>query len=381
MSDPTVAPVDAPPSPQARLSHDSTVAELVPMHLKFLALTLLTLGVYHFWARTHARRFLWSRTRLLDEPFVYLGRPVELLVGFVVAMVLVVAPVVVLNVVLLPQAEGDPDAGLMAGIAALSVVQAIAIPYLIFVGGYAARRYRLSRTAWRGIRGRQAGSAWTYGLWGMLYAMVTGVTLLWFYPWQRAKLARERLQNAWFGSLKFDCDVEGRDLVGAFAIMWFGIPVLGMILALVVGGLFAGLVAGGVMSGEIEGETDLNQAVWALQLLPLLMYLPLGLFYIIYRGHELRHVAKHTSFGEVRFEFTYGIWQYVGYAVGNIAILLLTLATGWIYVQRRQLKFWERFLVVSGDIDFAAVGQAADTGPRTGEGLAELFDTGFEIGF
>lgn len=372
-----------PPLPPARvrLSHDSTVGELVPMHLKFLALTLLTLGVYHFWARTHARRFLWSRTRLLDEPFVYLGRPLELLIGFAIAMVLVVGPVLVLNVFLLPELESEADGGLAAGIAFLSLVQGFAIPYLIFVGGYAARRYRLSRTAWRGIRGRQGGSAWTYGLWGLGYAFLTSITVFWYYPWQRAKLACRRLNNAYFGDHKFDCDVAGGNLVSAFAIMWFGIPVAGMVLGLVAGGTIAGLVAGGVIGGEIEGEADLNQAVWVLQFLPLLIYAPLGLFYIIYRGHELRHVARHTSFGDVRFEFTYGIWQYVGYALGNVLILVGTLSTGWIYIQRRQLKFWERYLVITGDLDLAALRQAADIGPRTGEGLAELFDTGFEIGF
>jgi hypothetical protein len=37
--------------------------------------------------------------------------------------------------------------------------------------------------------------------------------------------------------------------------------------------------------------------------------------------------------------------------------------------------------VITGTIDFALLEQTAHGGPRTGEGLAELFDIGFEVGF
>jgi uncharacterized membrane protein YjgN (DUF898 family) len=300
----------------ARVQHVSTWQELVPLHLKFLALTLLTLGVYQFWARTKARRFLWQKTRLLGDPFVYLGRPLELLLGFVVAVVLILGPIVALNILVLAPVGQDPAASASVAALALSAVQAVAIPYLVFVGAYAARRYRLSRTAWRGIRGAQTGSAWRYGLVGFLSLLATSLTFAWYYPWQRAKLARLRIDNSWLGSQRFDCDIKGGHLVSAFAVLWFGALTAIIVLPLLgVGAAFL------VLGGEgLDSEPDTGSLQLLLSFVPLLViYAPIGFFLLIYRALELREVARHTSFagGAVRLAMTHSVWQYVGYALGN----------------------------------------------------------------
>ena len=383
----TQAPTAGGPPPLTKhVEHDSRLGELVPMHLKFLALTLLTLGVYQFWARTHARRFLWRQTTLLGDPFTYLGRPVELLVGFFVALVLIFGPILALNILLVTQAGPEMDPAMATLVGALAGIQAVGIPYLIFVGGYTARRYRLSRTAWRGIRGAQTGSAWKYGLHGYLGALAAGFTAGWYYPWQRARLARFRIGNSWFGSQRFDCNIVGGDLVGSFAIMWVGVPATFLVVAILglgAGAAFVGLfgVEGEVADGEFEQQ--LQRFAWLLQLAGLLVYAPVGLFYLIYRALELRQVARHTTYadGAIRFEMTHTVWQYVRYALVNLLILLATLGTGWIYLNRRQLNFWSRHLVIVGGMDLSTLRQTAETGPRTGEGLAELFDLGFEVGF
>lgn len=385
MPDDTLTPTpppDAASPPVVRLSHGSTVAELVPMHLKFLALTLITLGIFQFWARTYARRFLWHRTRLLGDPFTYLGRPVELLLGFAVALVLIFGPIFAINVILVTRVVSELEPGWVMLFLGLTAIQAIGIPYLVFVGGYAARRYRLSRTAWRGIRGAQSGSAWMYGLYGYLGTLAAGLTFGWYYPWHRARLARVRIDRSWFGSQHFDCDIAGRDLVSAFAILWFGIG-CSIVLLPLLGVAIVGIVVG--FSGfEFEmAPEQMERYAWVMQLAVLLFYAPIGLFVMIYRAHELRLVARHTSFagGAVRFEMTHTVWQYVGYVIGNLLIMLVTLGTGWIYLRRRQITFWSRFLAIHGALDLATLQQTAEGSPRTGEGLAELFDLGFEVGF
>src|SRR5262245_49272150 len=53
-------------------------------------LLMFTLGIYRFWLTTDIRRFLWSDTELLGDTFEYTGTAVELLLGFLIAIVILV---------------------------------------------------------------------------------------------------------------------------------------------------------------------------------------------------------------------------------------------------------------------------------------------------
>src|SRR5229473_4234129 len=53
-------------------------------------LLMFTLGIYRFWLTTDIRRFLWSNTELLGETFEYTGTARELLLGFVMAIAILV---------------------------------------------------------------------------------------------------------------------------------------------------------------------------------------------------------------------------------------------------------------------------------------------------
>ena len=49
-------------------------------------LTLITLGIYRFWAKTNIRRFFWRNVSLLDDPLEYTGTGGELFVGFLIVI-------------------------------------------------------------------------------------------------------------------------------------------------------------------------------------------------------------------------------------------------------------------------------------------------------
>src|SRR5262245_64852898 len=54
------------------------------------ALLMLTLGIYRFWLVTDIRRFLWSNTEIADEALEYSGTALELLLGFLIAIALLI---------------------------------------------------------------------------------------------------------------------------------------------------------------------------------------------------------------------------------------------------------------------------------------------------
>ena len=55
---------------------------LAGLLLRNLLFSILTLGIYRFWGRTHVRRFVWRHTVLLDDALEYLGTGGELWRGF-----------------------------------------------------------------------------------------------------------------------------------------------------------------------------------------------------------------------------------------------------------------------------------------------------------
>ena len=58
-----------------------------------LLLTIVTLGIYRFWAKTRIRRYLWSQTEFLGDRFEYTGTGKELLIGFLIVFAfLIVMP-------------------------------------------------------------------------------------------------------------------------------------------------------------------------------------------------------------------------------------------------------------------------------------------------
>jgi uncharacterized membrane protein YjgN (DUF898 family) len=160
-------------------------------------LLIITLGIYRFWLATDVRRFLWANTEIAGESLEYIGTPLELLIGFLVAIA-----------ILIPVYAGFFLAALDLGtIGQLSGVMAFAgLGVLGQYAVYRARRYRLTRTVYRGLRFHQEGSAWAYALRASLWWLATGLTLGLAYPFQLASLERFKMRHTFYG-----------DLAGSFA--------------------------------------------------------------------------------------------------------------------------------------------------------------------
>src|SRR5271166_2072668 len=71
--------------PAHALQYDWRVGEIYPIFLLNLLLTIVTLGIFRFWAVTRLRRYLWSRAAFQDQRLTYTGTGGELFVGFLLA--------------------------------------------------------------------------------------------------------------------------------------------------------------------------------------------------------------------------------------------------------------------------------------------------------
>ena len=74
--------------------------EYAPIAFTNLLLTIVTLSIYSSWAKTRTRRYLWSRTRFIDDRLEYSGTGLELFIGKIVAFFLFVVPFGVFHLIL-----------------------------------------------------------------------------------------------------------------------------------------------------------------------------------------------------------------------------------------------------------------------------------------
>ena len=94
---------------------------------------------------------------------------------------------------------------------------------LAFLGQYAiyrARRYRLTRTVYRGVRFHQSGSAWRYAICALLWWGVIALTLGLAYPFAQSRLERFKMRHTFFGNLPGRFEGSGSTLLLRGLLMW-----------------------------------------------------------------------------------------------------------------------------------------------------------------
>ncbi len=171
-------------------------------------LQAITLGIYRFWQFTDMRRFLWANTEVDGESLEYTGTPVELLLGFLVAIGILI-PIYGLLFV------GSLEMGALSSFS--SIVGFAVLACFGQYAAYRARRYRLTRTVLRGVRFHQTGSAFGYALRSVLWWIAIVCTIGLALPAAQASLERYKMRHTFYG-----------DLAGSFAgkasqLFWRGI--------------------------------------------------------------------------------------------------------------------------------------------------------------
>src|SRR4030043_1381420 len=71
-------------------SSDVCSSDLWRLLIRGALLLMVTLGIYRFWLATDVRRFLWSNTEIAGETLEYTGTPLELLLGFLIAIAILI---------------------------------------------------------------------------------------------------------------------------------------------------------------------------------------------------------------------------------------------------------------------------------------------------
>ncbi|MBI5264675.1 MAG: DUF898 family protein [Bradyrhizobium sp.] len=260
-----------PPLPPAQVSFTGERGEFRSMVTKGAALELVTFGFYRFWLATDIRRHLWANTSLDGDSAEYTGRGKELFIGFLVALAILL-PIYLAYFLITIEAERLQELASIPLFLAFYAFGQFAI--------YRARRYRLTRTIWRGVRFWMDGSGWAYAgramLWGLLLVVTLGLAL----PWREAALERYKMQHSHYGNLQGKFDGRGWEF---FKNAWW---------------------------------------LWLLSPIALLVFPALPFLYAEFKAREWRWWLSGIRFGGVRLESTlpstafYGVyWSVIGWSM------------------------------------------------------------------
>jgi uncharacterized membrane protein YjgN (DUF898 family) len=199
-----------PPSP-VRLSFVGRRGDYWQLMIRGGALQAITLGIYRFWLFTDMRRFLWASTEVEGETLEYTGTAMELLIGFLMAIGILI-PVYALFFL------ASLEFGLLSRLSGI-----VALVVLAGFGQYAAfraRRYRLTRTVFRGLRFHQGGLALHYAIRAMLWWIAIAITLGLASPWATANLERYKMRNTFYGNLGGSFVGSAGRLFGRGILIW-----------------------------------------------------------------------------------------------------------------------------------------------------------------
>ncbi|MEH3159877.1 MAG: YjgN family protein [Sphingomonas taxi] len=347
-----------------------TWQDYAPIAFTNLLLTIVTLGIYTFWARARTRRYLWSRTRFIDDRLEWTGTGLELFVGYLIAFVLFILPFGIINLVLqgVLMRGHQGAAGLMVGLLYLAIL------YLIGVARFRALRYRLSRTLWHGIRGGSDLQGFGYG-WSYFWkTLLSGITVYLMTPWAMARLWNERWNAMSFGSLPFRSDARWQPVFGRF-LLFYLLPV---VIVVGLGGLFAVISGTGVFAKPDATPTPAMIVTFALVGIGFYVFFfgILGLVAMIYYSAFFREAVGATSLGRLEFGFGASTRDWILLYLGNLALTVFTFGIGSIFVPYRNWAFFIRHLAAYGEIEVDTLLQSRTREPGQGEGLLDAFDVG-----
>jgi uncharacterized membrane protein YjgN (DUF898 family) len=222
------------------------------LRIKGAALVVVTLGIYRFWLATDVRRYLWSNTEIAGDTLEYNGLATELLIGFLFAVA-----------ILVPLYMGFALVALELDLVAVTPAL-IGFALLLLLGEYAlyrARRYRLTRTVFRGLRFDQHGSPWRYALYALVCWGIVIVTLGLAYPWTSAFIERFKMRNTSYG------DLQGRFEGRGLTLFWRGLPIWLLVVGVpifAIGGM-ARLIDWNMLGNELAaaqgGDDSMNTLI------------------------------------------------------------------------------------------------------------------------
>ena len=302
-------------NPDLPVAYNGTKKEMFSLAFKTGMLTIVTFGIYRFWQKTRLRRYIWSRANVGGDTFEYTGTGLEKLLGFLVAIVFLAVYLGIIQMVLfffgmniMVDPENASPAQVIGQILAIYISFFAVLPFLLFAV-YRARRYKLARTRWRGIRFAMDKGAWGYVWRAIGHGLLTLITLGIMLPRQTYYLEKYMTDRSHFGSAKFEQNGEWKKLYPAMKHIAIGFVIIVLAVA-----------AGATENAVLAGILGVVGYIWMI----------VGSLY--YSVHSFKYLTNNKTLEDVRFNADPSTGTVISKAIlGAIIITAIMAAAAMVF--------------------------------------------------
>ncbi|USD65584.1 YjgN family protein [Vibrio sp. SCSIO 43136] len=365
-----------------------------------ILLSIVTLGIYSAWAKVRTNRYFYGNTSIGGDSFDYHAKPMQILKGRLIALVLV-----------LIWSVSNAFFPLFAAV--LLIIFYLAVPWLLWSNA----RFDAAMTSFRNVRfsfdaklsgaykammGRGIAALVVAIIYmavvGMLasqsVALVIGLSLLalplfiGLYAWIMAGMNRYFVNGYRFGDWSFSATIETRFyLVTYLKALAMGV----VVLAIIAGGLFATFASGVSLDELLNGNFRAMEAV-----MPVMFGLIYASFFVVIlalsayvtccvRNYTFAQLAlsqsEEAEAPSFDFESTFGVTSYVWLVVSNFLLQVVTLGLGTAWAKVRAANYVAENTQVRGELELlAALDQDSNVKSAVTDEIAQAFDLSTGIG-
>ncbi len=304
-----------------------------------ILLTIVTLGIYSAWAKVRNAQYFYGNTELDGTRFAYLAKPLTILKGRILAVIVFVIYMIISN--LYPIAGGI-----------LGLLFMIAVPWIVV----RSLKFNMRMTAWRNVRfgfeGSVGGAAMTFIAWPFFGLLSLGL----LFPMAIYKQMEYIIQNTRYGTAKFNM----RSFIGDYYILC--LKIMGFMF-------LAGLAAVG-LSFIFEPLSIVG------------MFFIYFFAFIFFTVRSVNMMYSNASFngGAVNFDSTYQDWSYAKMVLMNSLLTALTLGLylPWAMVRIAHYKA-DHLQILSADGLHSIAAAEQENVSALGEELGDVFDLGIGL--
>lgn len=358
-----------------------------------ILLTIVTLGIYSAWATVRTKRYFYGNTHLDENNFEYHGKPMQILIGRVLAIALLIAYVVL--------SEIFPIAG-MIFILAVTLV----MPWIVM----RSLKFNARMTSYRNVRFSFHGLTLdAYKIYllipmfpaligGLLAALlyfvfkiqdeavmfaIGGITMLCIFalvPLVETFMMRYQFNNLQYGQGRFSTHVQAKPIYILY------LKLLGIVLLcyLVMGGIAAALAS--LLAFDSESMSGTMMVIITVAIIPTyIAFLLTGIFAKAYlQSHKRNYLFSQTGLDDVlMLESDLKPWPLFKILATNLLLLILTMgfAKPWIMVRTQRHIVDHSYANIEGDMG-QYISKQQGMASSFGDEMGDAFDLegGFEVG-
>jgi len=286
------------------------------LYVKHAFFFLLTLSWYRFFTRTEIRKYLWQHIEIDGEPLEYTGKGIDLLIGYLKALLILVPVYGAWFVIMFFTSELVDYLLAFAGI--------IATVFFTSVAYYGAFRYRLSRTVFRGIHFGLRGSAWRFGLVGLKHSFLTFISFGFYTPYATNENWGYIVNNIHYGNQNFRYEQKRKVPMGSYVAAFF------------------------------------------------LTFVTFGICWYWYDAAMTRHCVQGVTLNGMQFKSTLTGGRLFGFSVLNWILLIVSLGLLYPFIVKRTIELHCDTTLFAGDLDYSLVRQEEAQLGAASEGFVEI---------